>query len=182
MTVLSDRDIHQRCALGMVTPYFTNNVQPASIDLRLGSEFIIFPRHFADGIDLADVRDQGTKIKLPNDDSFFRIGPGEFILGVTHEQVQIPNDLVARIEGKSSIGRIGLMVHVTAGFIDPGFRGHITLEIVNLRNVPIILRPGKEICQLSFHIMNSIPQRPYSGRYQDAEGVEASLYGRTRDE
>jgi dCTP deaminase len=171
MSVLSDRDIHRLCALGMVEPYIIDNVQPASIDLRLGHEFILFDDD--DEVDMADVRLPGTKSSRG---SSLTMKPGEFALGVTKERVNIPIDLVARIEGKSSIGRLGIMVHVTAGFIDPGFCGNITLEIVNLRSVPVTVRPGMEICQLSFHRMETTPQRPYAGRYQGADGVQASRY------
>lgn len=177
MSVLSDRDIHRLCANGMITPYILNNVQPASIDLCLGEDFIVFDKHEQRYIDLENVVDASSRQVFKTQDTGFTIHPGEFVLGVTHERVEIPPDLVARIEGKSSIGRLGIMVHVTAGFIDPGFHGVITLEIVNLRSLPIVLRPGMPICQLSFHRMDSVPRKTYSGRYQDATSVEASRYG-----
>ena len=103
--------------------------------------------------------------------------PSEFILGVTEEVVRLSNNIVGKIEGKSSLGRLGLMVHVTAGFIDPGFIGPITLEMKNLLNVPIVLRPGKKICQIAFAWLNSAARRPYDGRYQNSKGVVASRYG-----
>lgn len=162
----------------IVQPFRHENVQPASIDLCLGEEFIVFDAHEQVVIDLEYMDDEtAKKVKRTRDEGFI-LHPGEFVLGVTEERVSIPENLMARLEGKSSVGRLGVMIHVTAGFIDPGFRGPITLEIANLRKIPIILRPGKTICQLSFFNMESPPSRLYNGRYQDAEGVEASKYGK----
>lgn len=177
MSVLSDRDIHKLCGHGVVDPYFIDNVQPASIDLSLGEEFIVFDKHEQKFLDLKDVKDDSARKVHKTADEGFTLHPGEFVLGVTLERVNMPNDIVARIEGKSSIGRLGIMVHVTAGFIDPGFLGNITLEIVNLRSLPVVLRPKKPICQLSFHRMETVPQKAYTGRYQGADGVQASRYG-----
>jgi dCTP deaminase len=104
----------------------------------------------------------------------FVLHPGEFVLGVTSEQVNLPSNIVGRIEGKSSLGRLGLMVHVTSGFIDPGFRGCLTLQMTNVLRVPIVLRPSKRICQVVFAYLNSPAMNPYGGNYQDSEGVVAS--------
>lgn len=181
MSVLADKSIAEFCAKReMVLPYYPEDVQPASIDMRLGNEFIVFDKHEGLFLDLDGVHDRSARKIVKDGGKGFILHPGDFVLGVTESRVDIPHFLMGRIEGKSSIGRLGIMVHVTAGFIDPGFKGPITLEICNLRSIPIILRPGKAICQISFHMMDSMPLKPYNGRYQDATGVEASLYGKER--
>jgi dCTP deaminase len=161
--VLSDGTIRRLVAEGRVRidPWDETMVQPASVDLRLGNSFRVFHNHRITAIDLADPpRNLTEHVEIAPDDSF-SIHPGEFVLGRTQEHVELPDDIVARIEGKSSLGRLGLIVHATAGFVDPGFRGTLTLEITNLTRVPIILWPGKPIAQLSFMTLDRPAERPY---------------------
>jgi dCTP deaminase len=136
-------------------------VQPASVDLKLGASFRVFHNHRLPAIDLAEPPRNVTEHVRLEDGQSFVIHPGEFVLGNTVEHVSMPDDLVARIEGKSSLGRLGLIVHATAGFVDPGFAGTLTLEITNLTRVPIVLWPGKPIAQLSFMTLDRPAERPY---------------------
>jgi dCTP deaminase len=174
MTTLNDRAI-KGLGAKLINPYREELVQPASIDLLLGEYFRVMEPHDEICIDLNDPVDITTMVHRPDK---FVIHPGEFVLGVTDEIVNIPDDMVARVEGKSSLGRLGLLVHVTAGFVDPGFNGAITLEFCNLAPIPIILRPGKAICQLSFSWLNAPAHNPYNGKYQGARSVQASRYGK----
>jgi dCTP deaminase len=162
-SVLSDGTIRRLIAEGhvRVEPFDESMVQPASIDLRLGSSFRVFHNHRIGAIDLAEPPKNLTELVEVDDDESFVIHPGEFVLGRTQEYVELPDDVVARIEGKSSLGRLGLIVHATAGFVDPGFKGTLTLEITNLTRVPIILWPGKPIAQLSFMALDRPAERPY---------------------
>jgi dCTP deaminase len=162
-SVLSDGTIRRLIAEGRVRvePFDDSMVQPASIDLRLGSSFRVFHNHRITAIDLADPPKNITELVEIDPTDSFVIHPGEFVLGSTQEHVELPDDVVARIEGKSSLGRLGLIVHATAGFVDPGFKGTLTLEITNLTRVPIILWPGKPIAQLSFMALDQPAQRPY---------------------
>ncbi len=162
-SVLSDGTIRRLVADGHVRidPWDDAMVQPASVDLRLGTSFRVFHNHRITAIDLADPPRNLTEHVEVEDDESFVIHPGEFVLGRTQEHVELPNDIVARIEGKSSLGRLGLIVHATAGFVDPGFKGTLTLEITNLTRVPIILWPGKPIAQLSFMALDRPAERPY---------------------
>jgi dCTP deaminase len=162
-SVLSDGTIRRLIAEGRVRiePFDDTMVQPASVDLRLGTSFRVFHNHRITAIDLADPPRNLTEHVEVDDDESFVIHPGEFVLGRTQEHVELPHDIVARIEGKSSLGRLGLIVHATAGFVDPGFKGTLTLEITNLTRVPIILWPGKPIAQLSFMTLDQPAQRPY---------------------
>lgn len=178
MTVLPDHEIKRLCRhQHMVHPFNPDQVEPASYDVCLGNDFKVFQRDQTVAIDLDDPADI-TKDVHVKDGDYFLLHPGEFILAVTREVVAIPHLIVARIEGKSSIGRLGLMIHITAGYIDPGFRGPITLEMTCKHPLPIKLRPGKKIAQLSFHRLDSRPDHPYNGRYQNASGVESSKYGK----
>lgn len=160
----------------LIEPFNEDQVEPASYDVRLGNDFLVFERDETLAVDLDNPADITKKVHIP-DGGYFLLHPGEFVLGVTRETLHMPNGLVARIEGKSSIGRLGLMVHVTAGYIDPGFNGPVTLEMTGLHPLPIQLRPGKLIGQISFHMMLHPAEKPYQGRYQGAQGVEASKYG-----
>jgi dCTP deaminase len=162
-SVLSDGTIRRLVAEGhvRVDPWDESMVQPASIDLRLGTSFRVFHNHRISAIDLAEPPKNLTELVEIGDADSFVIHPGEFVLGRTQEHVELPNDIVARIEGKSSLGRLGLIVHATAGFVDPGFKGTLTLEITNLTRVPIILWPGKPIAQLSFMALDRPAERPY---------------------
>jgi dCTP deaminase len=174
MSFLAD---HEIAALGtdLVQPFHLACVEPASIDMHLSDELLVPDISNVRFVDLADPVDFMSHVRITGDG--YVLHPGEFVLGVTEERVTIPSNIVGKIEGKSSLGRLGLMVHVTAGFIDPGFRGPITLEMKNLLQIPIVLRPGRKICQIAFAYMNSSVKKPYNGRYQDSKGVVASRYG-----
>src|SRR3954449_1548710 len=162
-SVLSDGTILRLVDEGRIRidPWDAAMVQPASVDLRLGNTFRVFHNHRAAAIDLAQPPTDLTEQIAIGDDEPFVVHPGEFCLGRTQEWVELPDDLVARIEGKSSLGRLGLIVHATAGFVDPGWKGTLTLEITNLTRVPIILHPGKPIAQLSFMTLDRPAERPY---------------------
>jgi dCTP deaminase len=182
-SVLSDGTILQSVQEGRikVDPWDPKMVQPASIDLRLGDSFRVFHNHRATAIDLRDPPSNLTEeVVIPDGDAFV-IHPGEFCLGRTLEWVQIPDDIVARIEGKSSLGRLGLIVHATAGFCDPGFEGTLTLELNNLTRVPIRLYPGLPIAQLSFMTLDRPAARPYGtpglgSHYQGQRAATESRY------
>ena len=145
----------------MIDPWDPGLVQPASVDIRLGPTFRVFHNHRTAAIDLRDPPTQLTEgVEIAGDEPFV-IHPGEFVLGRTLEQVSLPGDVVARIEGRSSWGRLGLIVHATAGFVDPGFEGTLTLEVTNLTRIPIELWPGLPIAQLSFMALDRPAERPY---------------------
>jgi dCTP deaminase len=162
-SVLSDGTIRRLVDEGRIAiePWDPALVQPASVDLRLGTSFRVFHNHRISAIDLRDPPTNLTEHVEIADDATFVIHPGEFVLGVTLERVAIPDDVVARIEGKSSLGRLGLIVHATAGFVDPGFAGTLTLEITNLTRVPIKLYPNLPIAQLSFMSLDQPAEVPY---------------------
>lgn len=162
-SVLSDGTIRRLVDEGQIRiePWDPLMVQPASVDLKLGSSFRVFHNHRIQVIDLADPPTGLTEHVEVEPDAPFVIHPNEFVLGRTEEHVELPDDVVARIEGKSSLGRLGLIVHATAGFVDPGFRGTLTLEITNFNSVPIVLRPGLPIAQLSFMTLDQAAERPY---------------------
>jgi dCTP deaminase len=165
--ILSDRDLKARLEKGdfQVKPLENPDlqIQPASIDLRLASDFITYRLPHVPVLDPND-NDLLAKITethhVAKGDAFI-LHPGEFALGSTVEWVRIPSDLVARVEGRSSIGRLAIVVHATAGFIDPGFEGQITLELSNLGRVPVKLYPGMRISQIVLHTMTSAAERPY---------------------
>jgi dCTP deaminase len=169
-----------------IEPWDPGMVQPASVDLRLGSSFRVFHNHRAAAIDLRDPPTNLTEHIVIGPDEAFVIHPGEFVLGVTQELVSLPDDIVARIEGKSSIGRLGLIVHATAGFVDPGFAGTLTLEITNLTRVPIKLWPGLPICQLSFMTLDAPAEKPYghpdlgSHYHGQVDATESRYEGKVR--
>jgi dCTP deaminase len=162
-SVLSDGTILRLVEEGRlrIDPWDPALVQPASVDLRLGDSFRVFHNHKAEAIDLRDPPTNLTEEVKVGDGEAFVIHPGEFCLGRTAEWVELPNDIVARIEGKSSLGRLGLIVHATAGFCDPGWRGTLTLELNNLTRIPIKLYPGILIAQLSFMTLDAPALRPY---------------------
>jgi dCTP deaminase len=162
-SVLSDGTIRRLVEEGRIRiePWDPSLVQPASVDLRLGSSFRVFHNHRIAAIDLRNPPTNLTEHVTVDAGGTFVIHPGEFVLGVTRERVAIPDDVVARIEGKSSLGRLGLIVHATAGFVDPGFEGTLTLEITNLTRVPIKLYPGDLIAQLSFMGLDRPAEVPY---------------------
>src|SRR5450432_2650445 len=185
-SVLSDGTITRLVDAGRIRidPWAPELVQPASIDLRLGGSFRVFHNHRASAIDLRRPPENLTEeVMVPADESFV-IHPGEFCLGRTLEWVELPDDIVARIEGKSSLGRLGLIVHATAGFCDPGWKGTLTLELNNLTRVPIVLAPGLKIAQLSFMTLDRPALRPYGSsglgsHYQGQRAATASRYGST---
>ena len=162
-SVLSDGTIRRLVEEGRIKiePWDPGMVQPASVDLKLGTSFRVFHNHRLPAIDLAQPPSGVTEHVQIDASQSFVIHPGEFVLGTTVEWVELPDDVVARIEGKSSLGRLGLIVHATAGFVDPGFTGTLTLEITNLTRVPIVLWPGKPIAQLSFMALDRAAERPY---------------------
>jgi dCTP deaminase len=183
-SVLSDGTILRLVREGhiQIEPWDDSMVQPASVDLRLGPSFQVFHNHRAAAIDLEDLPANLTEQVVIEDGEPFVIHPGEFVLGRTLEYVEIPDDIVARIEGKSSLGRLGLIVHATAGFVDPGFKGTLTLEITNLTRVPIKLYASRAIAQLSFMTLDAPALRPYGhadlgSHYQGQVEATASRYG-----
>lgn len=161
--VLSDRDIREKIKKKelVIRPFDNSCVQPSSVDLHLGGEFLVFDSHSQSLIDTKiGVNGLMKKIVVKNGEPII-IHPREFVLGTTVEWLKIPSDLVGRLEGKSSLGRIGLIIHSTAGYFDPGFEGQATLEISNLANLPIALYKDMRICQISFLQMTSPAQYPY---------------------
>ncbi len=162
-SVLSDGTIRRLIADERIKidPWDPAMVQPASVDLKLGSSFRVFHNHRVTAIDLREPPSDLTEQVIVGEGEPFVIHPGEFCLGRTEEWVELPDDIVARIEGKSSLGRLGLIVHATAGFCDPGWKGTLTLELNNLTRVPIKLWPGLPIAQLSFMTLDRPAERPY---------------------
>ena len=179
--LLSDQDIRAELASGRVglDPLDEAMVQPASVDVRLDRFFRLFDNHRYAHIDPRQEQDELTRLVEVDPDEAFILHPGEFVLGSTYEQITLPDDLAARLEGKSSLGRLGLLTHSTAGFIDPGFSGHVTLELSNVATLPITLWPGMKIGQLCFFRLSSSAQSPYGtganqNRYQGQRGPTAS--------
>jgi dCTP deaminase len=172
--ILSDRDILARLERGDITitpaPDLEAQLQPASLDLRLGYDFQTFNYTRQALIDPADPAtfEQLTSLTQLHDGDRFLVHPGEFVLATTLEQVDIPNDLLARLEGRSSIGRLGIVIHSTAGYLDPGFKGKITLELSNLGRIAVALYPRMRICQIAFEEMSS-PVRAGYGEKHDAK-------------
>ena len=163
----------------MIEPFDESCIQPSSIDLKVGHLFRVFRNHTAGVIDVKLDLEELTELIEISEDGVFMLHPGEFVLGSTAERVRLPHDLVGRLEGKSSLGRLGLITHSTAGFIDPGFSGHITLELSNVANLPIMLWPGMKIGQLCLIRLSSPAEFPYGSsvygsRYQGQRGPTAS--------
>jgi dCTP deaminase len=179
--LLSDRDIQAEINAGRVVldPYDKEMIQPSSIDVRLDRFFRVFENHRYPHIDPAAQQPDLTRLVEPNGDEPFILHPGEFVLGSSYEAVTLPDDIAARLEGKSSLGRLGLLTHSTAGFIDPGFSGHVTLELSNVATLPIKLWPGMKIGQLCFFRLSSPAEHPYGSavygsRYQGQRGPTPS--------
>ena len=179
--LLSDRDLKAALAAGRMglDPYDEAMVQPSSIDVRLDRYFRVFANHRYTHIDPAVAQDDLTELLEPEGEEPFILHPGEFVLGSTLEVISLGNDLAARLEGKSSLGRLGLLTHSTAGFIDPGFSGHVTLELSNVANLPIRLYPGMKIGQICVLPLTSPSEHPYGSsvygsRYQDQRGPTPS--------
>lgn len=189
--ILSDRDIRARLGRGdlvidpLVDPEL--QIQPASVDLRLDAELVVYTLPHVpclDPRDPASVEAYTERVTVADGEAFV-LHPGEFALGSTIERVRVPDDLVARVEGRSSIGRLAVVVHATAGFVDPGFDGRITLELSNLGRLPVKLYPGSRISQVVFHELSSRAERPYGAadrgsKYQHQDGAVTSRIARDR--
>ena len=179
--LLSDRDIKSEINKGRVVlePYDVNMIQPSSVDVRLDRLFRTFENHKYAHIDPAENQPELTREVAVEGNDPFILHPGEFVLGSTYEVISLPDDIAGRLEGKSSLGRLGLLTHSTAGFIDPGFSGHITLELSNVANLPVKLFPGMKIGQLCLIKLSSPADHPYGSekygsRYQGQRGPTAS--------
>jgi dCTP deaminase len=189
--ILSDADILRRLEEGdlVVEPLDDPElqVQPASVDLRLGREFLEFRRTNIPYIHPNDEReiDEYVSERIVEEGEEFILHPGDFVLGTTRERVEIPADLIAHVEGRSSLGRLAIVVHSTAGLCDPGYRGQITLELSNLGTAPVALTPGMRVSQLTFTELSSPAERPYGSergsKYQDQSGPQASRIGGDRE-
>ena len=166
MAVLSDRDIRAALQSGRVRidPYDASCLQPSSVDLHLDADFRVFRNNRYAFIDVRAPQPDLTELVTIKEDEPFILHPTEFVLGQTLEWVELPDDLVGRIEGKSSLGRLGLLIHSTAGYVDPGWKGNLTLELSNVANLPIALYRGMKIGQISFYKMSSAVERPYGSR------------------
>jgi dCTP deaminase len=183
--VLSDRDIRAEIEAGriVVDPFTPDAIQPSSIDLHLDRRFRVFRNSRYPYIDVrADQPELTELVEISGDDPFI-LHPGEFVLGSTLERVELPNDLVARLEGKSSLGRLGLLIHSTAGYVDPGWEGNLTLELSNVANLPITLYDGMKIGQISFQRLSSPAEVGYGdarigSKYRGQRDPTASLYHR----
>lgn len=187
--IFSDRSIKEAVAAGriVIDPYREDMVQPSSIDLRCADEFRVFENHRYPVIDPKSDQPQLTQSVTASADEPFILHPGEFVLGSTLEIVGLADDIVARLEGKSSLGRLGLLIHSTAGFIDPGFKGQVTLELSNVANLPIAIYPGMKIGQVSFYQLSTPAENPYGSagagsKYQGQSGPTPSRVHRDFDD
>jgi dCTP deaminase len=185
VSVLSDRDILAAIDAGRVVirPFDAADVQPASVDLHLDRRFRVFRNNRYPYIDLRQAQPDLTELLEIGDDEPFILHPGEFVLGQTLEWVELPDDLLAHLDGKSSLGRVGLLIHSTAGYVDPGWKGTLTLELSNVANLPIALYQGMKIGQISFVRMSSPVDRPYGSpelgsKYQGQSEPTASAFHR----
>lgn len=181
--ILSDRTIRDEIAQGriVIEPYDDACIQPSSVDLHLDRWFRVFRNHTMGVIDVKENLEELTELVSVTDEQPFILHPGEFVLGSTHERVALPDDLVGRLEGKSSLGRLGLLIHSTAGFVDAGWDGQLTLELSNVANLPITLYPGMKIGQISFMRMTTAAEHPYGSgelgsKYQHQQGPRPSRY------
>lgn len=179
--LLSDKDIKSEIQSGRIgmDPFDIEMIQPSSIDVRLDRFFRVFENHKYPHIDPSTEQSELTREVSTDGNEPFVLHPGEFVLGSTYEVVTLPNDIAARLEGKSSLGRLGLLTHSTAGFIDPGFSGHVTLELANVATLPILLYPGMKIGQVCFFRMTSESEHPYGSsvygsRYHGQRGPTPS--------
>ena len=179
--LLSDRDIAAEIKNGRVKvePFDAKMIQPSSVDVRLDRFFRVFENHRYEVIDPSIEQSELTREVAVAPDDFFILHPGEFVLASTYEVITLPDDIAGRLEGKSSLGRLGLLTHSTAGFIDPGFSGHITLELSNVANLPVKLYPGMKIGQLCLIKLSSAAEHPYGSalygsRYQGQRGPTPS--------
>ncbi len=181
--LLSDHSINEAIAEGriVIEPFDPACVQPSSVDLHLDRYFRVFRNHTMGHIDVKKNLEDLTELVEVTEEDAFMLHPGEFVLGSTVERVAVPNDLVARLEGKSSLGRLGLLIHSTAGFVDAGWDGQLTLELSNVANLPITLYPGMKIGQISFQEMTTPADNPYGSgalksKYQGQVGPRPSRY------
>jgi dCTP deaminase len=181
--ILSDRTIREAISQGRIgiEPFVETNVQPSSVDVTLDNRFLVFRNHTRAVIDVKEDLSDLTELVEIEPDGVFLLHPGEFVLGSTAERIALPDDLVGRIEGKSSLGRLGLLIHTTAGFVDAGFEGFITLELSNVASLPITLYPGMRIGQISFLQMTTPAAVPYGtnslgSKYSGQVGPTASQY------
>ena len=179
--LLSDRDIAAEIKAGrvQVEPFDPKMIQPSSVDVRLDRFFRVFENHKYESIDPSIEQSELTREVAVSPDDYFILHPGEFVLASTYEVITLPDDIAGRLEGKSSLGRLGLLTHSTAGFIDPGFSGHITLELSNVANLPVKLFPGMKIGQLCLIKLSSPAEHPYGSaiygsRYQGQRGPTPS--------
>src|SRR6187455_2778562 len=177
--ILSDRDIRAALEAGriVIDPFVPDAVQPSSVDLHLGNRFRVFRNNRTAVIDPREEQPELTELVEIAGEEPFILHPNEFVLGATFERVGLPEDLVARLEGKSSLGRLGLLIHSTAGYVDPGWEGTLTLELSNVANLPIKLYDGMKIGQISFFRMTTAADTPYGGagsKYQGQRGPTAS--------
>ena len=186
--VLSDRTIRRLLGEGRIgiDPYDDALVQPSSVDVRVDRWFRVFRNSRYPYIDVKQEQEELTELVEIDDETPFILHPGEFVLGSTLERIQLPDDLVARLEGKSSLGRLGLLIHSTAGFIDPGWDGHVTLELSNVANLPITIYFGMKIGQISFVQMTEAAETPYGAgtlgsKYQGQQGPTPSRYWKNFD-
>ena len=183
--VLSDRDIRAEIDAGriVIDPFTPDAIQPSSVDLHLDHRFRVFRNSRYPYIDVRADQPELTELVEISGDEPFILHPGEFVLGSTFERVELPNDLVARLEGKSSLGRLGLLIHSTAGYVDPGWEGNLTLELSNVANLPITLYDGMKIGQISFQRLSSPAEVGYGdarigSKYRGQRDPTASLYHR----
>ena len=181
--ILSDVSIRKALAEGriIIEPLMEGGVQPSSVDLRVDRYFRVFRNDTTPFIDPKLAQEDLTELVEVGADSSFILHPGEFVLGSTLERVALPDDLVARLEGKSSLGRLGLLIHSTAGFVDAGWDGHLTLELSNVANLPIAIYPQMKIGQISFLQMTTSAEHPYGSgeagsKYQGQRGPTPSRY------
>jgi dCTP deaminase len=181
--VLSDRSIREELASGgiVIDPLDENAIQPSSVDVHVDRYFRVFRNDTTPYIDPKRAQEDLTELVEVEDDKAFILHPGEFVLGSTRERVALGTDLVARLEGKSSLGRLGLLIHSTAGFVDAGWDGHLTLELSNVANLPIAIYPGMKIGQVSFLRMTSEAETPYGSetagsKYKGQRGPTPSRY------
>ena len=181
--VLSDRSIKEELAKGriVIEPFDPSCIQPASVDIHLDRKLLLFRNSRRPYIDLKEPTDDLMEMVIANEDSPFILHPGEFVLGSTLEYIQLPDDLVARLDGKSSLGRLGLLIHSTAGYVDPGWKGHLTLELSNVARLPITLYFRMKIGQISFIRLSTAAERLYGSpelgsKYQGQKEPTPSRY------
>lgn len=181
--ILSDKTLREELEAGriIIEPLDLDMVQPSSVDLHVDGLFRVFRNDTTPFIDPKEPQEDLTELVEVPDDGSFILHPGEFVLGSTRERVALPDDLVARLEGKSSLGRLGLLIHSTAGFVDAGWDGHLTLELSNVANLPIAIYPGMKIGQISFIRMTTAADDPYGSsskgsKYQGQRGPTPSRY------